>query len=143
MDQAQNGTKVRVEYTGKLRDGTVFDSNRGGELLEFTIGAGDLLPGFENTVAGMSVGETRMVSIPPEEGYGLRDESLITKIPRAKMANNAVPQVGQTLTMRRRDGEEAEVTVVAVDESTVTIDGNNPLAGQQLAFEIQLVEIVG
>jgi FKBP-type peptidyl-prolyl cis-trans isomerase 2 len=84
-----------------------------------------------------------MVSITPEEGYGLRDESLITKIPRAKMANNAAPQVGQTLTMRRRDGEEAEVTVVAVDESTVTIDGNNPLAGQQLAFEIQLVEIVG
>ena len=143
MDQAQQGSRVRVEYMGKLADGTVFDSNRGGELLEFVIGAGELLPGFESTVVGMSLGEVRSVAIPAAEGYGLRDESKVVKIPRGKLPPGANPKVGETLTRRGKDGSEDEVAVVAADADTVTIDQNHQLAGKDLTFEISLVEIVG
>jgi peptidylprolyl isomerase len=142
VDQAQKGSKVRIEYMGRLDDGTVFGTNRMGDLLEFTVGNAELLPALENAVIGMSVGETRMLTLSPEEAYGLRDESLIAKPPRSKFPSDAKLEPGTTLSMHSK-GEDMEVAVVAVDGEDVTIDANHPLAGKQLTFEVELMEIVG
>lgn len=126
---------------GKLKDGTVFDTNQMGELLEFTVGGGELLPGFENTVIGMTVGEKRIVTLPPDQAYGARDESMIGEVPRSKLPEDATVEPGATMTMHS-GGQEAEVKVLEVGDDTVKIDANHPLAGEELTFEIELVEIV-
>ena len=126
---------------GMLKDGSVFDTNQMGDMLEFTIGEGELLPGFENTVIGMSVGEKRVVTIPPEEAYGARDEGMVGEVPKDALPSDAKLEEGATVTMKEGD-EEADVVVVKVDGDTVTIDANHPLAGEELTFEIELAEIV-
>ncbi|GGA70258.1 peptidyl-prolyl cis-trans isomerase [Nitratireductor aestuarii] len=142
MAQAQSGDIVRVHYRGTLSDGTEFDSSRGREPLEFQVGSGQVIPGFERQVEGMAVGETSVVTIPADEAYGQRDERQIQEIPRNAMPEDLILEVGAGLTATTRDGKEIPLTVVALTDDTVTVDGNHPLAGRDLTFELELVEIV-
>jgi peptidylprolyl isomerase len=140
--QAKNGDTVQVNYTGKLADGTVFDSSVGREPLEFTLGAGQMIPGFEKAVLGMKVGEKKTVTIPADEAYGPRRDDLVVKVPREKLPSGKTPEVGQQLEVRLPNGNTIIATITNVsDNNTVTIDANHPLAGKDLTFEIELVKI--
>jgi peptidylprolyl isomerase len=139
--QAKNGDTVQVHYTGKLADGTVFDTSVGDEPIEFTLGSGQVIPGFEKAVLGMKVGEKKTVTIPPDEAYGQRRDDLIAEVPREKLPSGLTPQVGQQLGMTLPNGGTTVVTITSVSDNTVTIDGNYPLAGKDLTFEIELVKI--
>lgn len=134
--QAEDGNTVSVHYTGTLADGTVFDTSVGREPLEFTIGEGNMLPGFEQAVKGMRVGESKTVTIPSEEAYGLPRDDLVAVLERSQLPEDLDPEVGQQLI-----NGTTIVTVIAVSETTITIDANHPLAGKDLTFEIELVEI--
>ena len=139
--QAENGDTVQVNYTGKLADGTVFDSSVGREPLEFTLGAGQMIPGFEKAVLGMKVGEKKTVTIPVDEAYGPRRDDMIMEVPREKLPSDLTPEVGQQLQVTRQDGGISIVTITKVTDNTVTIDANHPLAGKDLTFEIELLKI--
>jgi peptidylprolyl isomerase len=139
--EARNGDTVQVHYTGKLADGTLFDSSVGREPLEFTLGAGQMIPGFEKAVFGMKVGEKKTVTIPADEAYGPYRDDLVVEISREKLPSDMTPEVGQQLVMRQPDGTEIVVVITAVSDETVTIDANHPLAGKELTFEIELVKI--
>jgi peptidylprolyl isomerase len=139
--QAKNGDTVQVNYTGKLADGTVFDSSVGREPLEFTLGADQVIPGFEKAVFGMKVGEKKTVTIPVDEAYGPRLDDLVGELPREKLPSDLTPEVGQQLVMTRPDGGKVIVTITGVSDNTVMIDANHPLAGKDLTFEIELVKI--
>jgi len=136
---AQAGDTVQVHYTGTLSDGTVFDSSQGREPLQFTLGAGEVIPGFEKAVAGMSVGERKTVTIPADEAYGARSPQAILQVPRQQFPQEIDPQPGLQLVMQRSDGHQIPVVVVEVTETHVVIDANHPLAGHDLTFEIELV----
>ena len=136
---AKEGDRVRVHYTGRLEDGQVFDSSRGGEPLEFTVGAGEVIAGFDEAVRGMQVGETKTVEIEPEDAYGPRREGLVATIERARAQFPAEPQVGMSLALPLQDGNQLEVVITEVTADHVTIDGNHPLAGEKLIFDVELV----
>lgn len=142
MTQAKEGDTVRVHYTGKLGDGTVFDTSTEREPLEFTIGSGEIISGFERAVVGMEPGETKTATIPPEEAYGPRREDMTLTVDREQFPKDINPEPGQQLQVQQPDGRAAIVTVSDVSESTVTLDANHPLAGQPLTFDIQLVDVV-
>ena len=137
---AKDGDRVRVHYTGRLEDGQVFDSSRGGEPLEFTVGAGEVIPGFDEAVRGMSIGETKTVEIEPEDAYGPRRDGLVATIERERAQFPVEPQVGMSLALPLQDGNQIEVVVTEVTPEHVTIDGNHPLAGEKLIFDVELVE---
>lgn len=139
--QAQQGDRVRVHYTGKLQDGTVFDSSLEREPLEFVIGDGEIIPAFEKAVIGMAEGEKKTVVIPSEEAYGPRREELMLRVGNEHIPPDLKPYVGQQLEMVQADGQSVIVTVVEVDEEGLLLDANHPLAGQDLTFEIELVEV--
>jgi len=140
--QARNGDVVQVDYTGKLADGTVFDSSAERGPLEFTLGAGQMIPGFEKAVFGMKVGEKKTVTIPVDDAYGPYRDELVVEIPREKLPSDMTPEVGQQLGFPQPDGRTLVVTIIDVsDNNTVTIDANHPLAGKDLTFEIELVKI--
>jgi len=139
--QAKAGDHVKVHYTGRLQDGTIFDSSRDREPLEFTLGEGEVIPGFEQAVMGMEPGETRTVTITAEEAYGPRRDDLLIEVGRDQVAPGLELAVGQQLQLRLQDGRIIPVTVAALTEETVTIDANHPLAGEDLTFEIELVAI--
>ncbi len=141
MTEAKNGDTVKVHYTGKLNDGDVFDSSEGGEPLEFTLGGGQVISGFEEAVLGMSLGESKTVEIPADKAYGERVDDLVVQIDRKEMPSDMDCEVGQKLRVDGSDGPAAVVTVLEVTEAAVTVDGNHPLAGEDLTFDIQLVEI--
>jgi peptidylprolyl isomerase len=138
-EPAKNGDHVRVHYTGRLDDGRVFDSSRGGDPLEFTVGAGEVIPGFDEGVRGMRVGDSRTVEIEPEDAYGPRREGLVTSISREAAQFPTEPQVGMHFGLPLQDGSQIEVVVTEVTDTHVTIDGNHPLAGERLTFDIELV----
>jgi peptidylprolyl isomerase len=138
---AKKGDTVKVDYTGTLGDGTQFDSSIGREPLQFTVGAGQMIAGFDAAVVGMKVGEKKTVTIPAAKAYGERDESLVFQVDRAKLPANINPQVGMKLQMTQNDGSNIVVTITKVDESKVTMDANHELAGKDLTFEITMVEI--
>ncbi len=140
--QAKNGDTVQVQYTGKLADGTVFDTSVGRQPLEFKLGTGQLIPGFEKAVLGMKVGEKKTVTISANEAYGPRRDDMIVEVPREKLPSGMTPKVGQYLQMERPDGGTMVVTITNVGDKTVTIDANHPLAGKDLTFEIELVKIL-
>ncbi len=141
MSQAKQFDTVRVHYTGRLDDGSVFDSSRGREPIEFTIGGGQVIPGFEQAVVGMNPGEEKTVRIPSDEAYGpYRDEMVLT-VQRDQFPPDIDPQVGQALQVQQSTGESLIVTVSEVSETAVKLDANHPLAGQDLTFDIELVEI--
>lgn len=137
----RTGDTVKVEYTLTV-DGVVFDTSEGEEPLEFEIGAEQMIPGFEKAVKGMKVGETKQVTLKPEDAYGERNENLTAVIDRSELPAEIVPEVGLHLQAQSDDGSIRVVTITAVTDTTIAIDGNHPLAGKTLTFEIKLVEIV-
>lgn len=141
MAEAKSGDTVKVHYKGTLEDGSVFDSSEGGEPIEFTIGENRVIPGFEQAVEGMSEGETKSATVPASDAYGEHQDDRMADVPRNELPDDLEPQVGQRLQVRGQDGESFVVTIADVDEDQVTLDANHPLAGQDLTFEIQLVEI--
>jgi peptidylprolyl isomerase len=139
-EPVKNGDLVRVHYTGRLADGKVFDSSQdGGDPLEFTVGSGQVIPGFEEAVRGMNVGESKTIEIESEEAYGPRSDNRIMSIERAQASFPTEPQVGMNLIMSLEDGSQHEVVVTEVTDTHVTIDGNHPLAGEKLIFDLELV----
>jgi peptidylprolyl isomerase len=142
MTQAKQGDTVRVHYTGTLDDGTVFDSSQGHAPLEFTIGQHKVIPGFEDAVLGMNLGASATAHIPVDQAYGPHDPQMIFEFERKQVPADVELEIGDQLQVRRRDGGMAVVTVTAITESSVTLDGNHPLAGEDLTFDIELVEIV-
>ncbi len=142
MTQAKSGDTVRIHYTGKLDDGTEFDSSAGREPLEFTLGSGQVIAGFDNAVDGMTVGEARNVAIPANEGYGERHEQLVQQVPKTALPDEIQPAVGMQLQSQSPDGQVMNLVITEVADDTITIDGNHPLAGLTLNFDIELVEIV-
>ncbi|MEN6318115.1 MAG: peptidylprolyl isomerase [Syntrophaceae bacterium] len=141
MKQVIIGNTVKVHYKGLFDDGTVFDSSHDGDPLEFTIGGKQVIPGFEDTVIGMSIGETKTSRITSDQAYGPRRSEMVVVIDRNQLPANLEPTIGQVLRFRQNDGGFIEVTVIDVSDSSVTFDGNHPLAGKDLIFEIQLMEI--
>lgn len=141
MATAKNGDTVKVHYTGKLENGTVFDSSEGRPPLEFKIGEKKVIPGFENGVIGMEEGQSKNITIPKDEAYGDRREELTQQISRKQIPPSIEPKVGQRLQMQQPDGQAFEVVVSALDDESVTIDANHPLAGETLHFDIKLEEI--
>jgi peptidylprolyl isomerase len=141
MAQAKSGDTVKVHYTGRLDDGTVFDSSADRDPLQFTIGASQVIAGFEQAATGMSLGESKTATFPADQAYGPRDERMVMAVSRDQLPPDLKVKVNDQLQMRRPDGRAQIVTVTAVSESDVTLDGNHPLAGQDLTFDIELVEI--
>lgn len=141
MATAQNGETVKVHYTGMFSDGQVFDSSINREPLEFTIGEGSVIPGFDSAVVGMKVGENKTVTIPCAEAYGERNDNAIATIDRSQLPEGLEPRIGQQLSATRPDGTGAIVTITKVEENSITVDGNHPLAGKDLTFDLNLVEI--
>jgi len=141
MVEAKSGDTVKVHYTGTLEDGTVFDTSVEREPLEFTLGQGQLIPGFEQAVIGMKIGDLKTINIPADQAYGPYHDDLILVIERDQLPEDLAPEVGQQLQMTQADGEVVRVMISDVSEATVTIDANHPLAGKDLTFEIELIEI--
>ena len=139
---AKSGDTVKVDYTGKLADGTVFDTSVGKQPLQFTLGENQVIVGFEKAVTGMKVGESKTVTIPADEAYGPYRNDLLVVIDRIRLPQDMVPQVGQKLQATQADGTTVVYPIVKVDDKTVTIDTNNPLAGKDLTFEIKLLDII-
>jgi len=139
--QAKNGDVVQVDYTGTLENGTVFDTSVGGEPLNFTLGEGQVIPGFEQAVLGMKVGESKTFTIPADEAYGQYRDDLVQVINREDLPAGLDPEVGEQLQGPRPDGGTGICTVTNVTDTTVTVDFNPPLAGKDLTFEIKLLSI--
>ena len=142
MAQAKDGDVVRVHYTGTLDDTTQFDSSAGRDPLEFTVGAGMVIPGFDDTVRGMEPGDTRTTRIPPEQAYGEPREEMRLTLTREQLPAGFDPDVGEQIHLQGQGGQPVPARVIEADESRVVVDANHPLAGQALTFEIELVEIV-
>lgn len=137
---AKNGDTVRVHYTGTLDDGTVFDSSRERDPLEFVLGQGSLIPGFESAVEGREAGEKVCVTLPPDKAYGDVDRELIFTVPRAQVPDHIPLNVGVPLQLSNEQGQ-MDVTITEVGADEITLDANHPLAGKTLTFEIEIVEI--
>lgn len=142
MQQVQNGDKVKVHYHGKLRSGETFDSSEGREPLEFTVGGGQVIPGFDQGVMGMTVGDKRTVEIDVQNAYGEKSTDMIIEFPKNQFPEDMNPEVGMQLMMNNGQGQQFPVTIAEVKEESVMLDANHPLAGQELIFDIELVEIV-
>ena len=138
----QTGDTVKVSYTGKTLDGAVFDSSEGREPLEFTVGEGQLIKDFENAVIGMNPGDTKTFQVEAENAYGPHHEQLVFVIPRTELPQDLEPEVNQRFQMQAGNGQDLVVTVTDASENDVTFDGNHPLAGKDLQFDIELVEVV-
>ncbi|MFY8160875.1 MAG: FKBP-type peptidyl-prolyl cis-trans isomerase [Candidatus Kapaibacteriota bacterium] len=135
----ENGDVVKVHYTGKLEDGHIFDSSVGKEPLEFTIGMGMVIDGFENGIIGMKQGETKTVTIPPELAYGQRNEEYKISVDRNNLPPDIEPEIGLGLTLFSPDGQPINVTITQFDDLNITLDANPPLAGKTLIFDLELV----
>jgi peptidylprolyl isomerase len=149
MAQAKEGDKVKVHYTGRLEGGEVFDSSECSEdecgcdtgPMEFIIGEGSVIPGFEEAIIGMSPGESKTVTIPVDDAYGQRIEEMVAVVERANLPPDMTPELGMRLEVTQEDGQVFPVVITEVTDTQVTIDANHPLAGRDLTFDIRLVEI--
>jgi peptidylprolyl isomerase len=139
--QVKNGDTVRVHYHGRLTDGTTFDSSEGRDPLEFQVGAGMVIKGFDNGVLDMEVGQKRTLDIPVEEAYGPKNPELIMEFPKDNIPAELNPEVGMDLQMSNPEGQVFPVKVAAIGSEFITLDANHPLAGEPLVFDIELVEI--
>ena len=142
MPKAQEGDTVKVHYTGKLSSGEVFDTSRDREPWQFTLGQKQVMPGFENGIQDIEVGEVKEVSIPSEKAYGPRKDEMIFEIGKENIPEDIDPQVGQTLTMSNPNGQQFNVVVHKVADDSIFLDANHPLAGKDLVFEVELMDIV-
>lgn len=141
MTKVEKGNKIKVEYTGKLEDGSVFDSSKNhGKPLEFEVGSGQVIKGFDEGVLDMKVGDKKTLTLKPEEAYGPRRDELVSKVPKDKLPPGDVKE-GMMLTVTSPEGHQFPATIVKVEEKEVTIDMNPPLAGKILIFDLELVEI--
>jgi peptidylprolyl isomerase len=140
MAQAKHGDTVSVHYTGTLKDGSEFDSSRGRDPIQFTVGSGQVIPGFDDAITGMEIGDTKTVTIPATEAYGPRRDEMVLHVPRAQFPPHIAPEVGQQLQVGQGD-EAFTVTVRDVGDDDVVLDGNHPLAGEDLTFALELVGI--
>lgn len=142
MQAVQSGNNVKVHYTGTLTDGQMFDTSDGSEPLAFTVGAGQVIPGFDRALLGMQVNETKNIVIPPDEAYGQREEGLVQQIRRDQFRlGDFEPEIGMAIEMRTPDGQGIPMVITELTEATVTLDANHPLAGETLHFALTLVEI--
>lgn len=143
MQTAKKGDKVKVHYHGKLTDGTTFDSSEGRSPLEFEVGSGQVIPGFDEGVTGLAVGEKKTVEIPADQAYGPVSDNHIFEFPKTQFPPEMIPelQVGMPLQMQTETGQPVQVTIKEVKEDSVVLDANHPLAGKDLIFDIELVEI--
>lgn len=141
MVQAKSGDTVQVHYTGKLADGTVFDSSKDREPLEFAIGEGQIIPGFEQAVIGMAPGESKTTEISSEEAYGPHRPEMVLEVDREQIPEDIEVETGQQLQVQHPSGQQIPVVVTQVADSKVTLDANHPLAGQDLTFDIELVKV--
>ncbi|MEX0646408.1 MAG: peptidylprolyl isomerase [Balneolaceae bacterium] len=143
MPKVKDGDTVKVHYTGTLEDGAVFDTSEEREPLEFTLGQGQLIPGFEKAVIGMDEGESTTVEIPSEEAYGETREDLVITVPKDQLPEDVEPQIGMQLQVNQPDGQPIPVRITEVGDAELTLDANHPLAGKDLKFKIELVEVAG
>ncbi len=141
MASVKDGSTVKVHYTGKLEDGTVFDSSLEREPLEFKIGAGSIIPGFEKGIMGLETGAKKTLTIAPEDGYGDPSQDLIAVVKKTEFPKDITPELGQQLQMQRPDGQIVNMVISQIDGDDVTLDANHPLAGKTLIFDIELVEV--
>ncbi len=141
MQQAKKGDKVKVHYHGKLTNGNTFDSSEGREPLEFEIGGGMVIAGFDDGVTGMIIGEKKTVSIPADQAYGPKQEEMIMEFPKDRFPTDMVAEVGQQLNMSNGSGQNFPVVIVEIKEEIVVLDANHPLAGEELIFDLEMVEI--
>ena len=142
MEQVKDGNVVRVHYTGKLTDGEQFDSSKGRDPLEFTVGAGQMIKGFDDAMPGMTVGEKKTINILPEDAYGVKDEQAVIEFPKENIPKDMKLDVGMQLQLRNERGQPFPVTVAEIKEDTIMLDTNHALAGKELVFDIELMEIV-
>ena len=141
MTQAKSGDTVSIHYTGTLDDGTEFDSSSGRDPLQFTIGSGQVIPGFDKAVEGMAVGDSKSVNIPAEDAYGPRRDNMVQDVPRTALPEDLDPVEGMALQAKGQDGNVVNLTVTSVKDDSITVDANHPLAGKALNFDIELVDI--
>ena len=142
MSIAEKGSTVKVHYTGKLTDGTVFDSSHNrNEPIEFTLGQQNMIAGFEKAVEGMAVGDTKTTNIPANEAYGEKKEEMIIQVPKTEIPADIKPEVGQQLAMQGDNGQQVPVTVTEITDQGITLDANHPLAGKDLVFDLELVQV--
>ena len=143
LSKVKDGDTVKVHYTGTLKDGSVFDTSAEREPLEFKLGEGQLIPGFEKAVIGLSEGEKTNVDIPSDEAYGEPREDLLINVPKDQLPDDVEPEVGMQLQVNQPDGNAVPVRITEVGDEELTLDANHPLAGKDLSFEIELVEKAG
>ena len=141
MNQVKENNTVKVNYTGKLSDGQIFDTSEGREPLEFTLGQGQLIPGFEKGVIDMKLNEKKTITIAKEEAYGDVNPALIQEVSKADLPQDMTPEVGMGLVSKTQDGRETNLMVVEVKDESIVIDGNHPLAGKDLIFDLEVLEI--
>ena len=141
MSKAKNGDKIRIHYTGKLEDGNVFDNSIERQPLEFIVGDGEVMTGIDKGVIGMEPGDTKTIEIPPEEAFGPKRKELVIEVPKSELPNQITPTLGQRLKMHDPDGDHIELIITDINEETITLDANHPLAGHTLFFDLELVEI--
>jgi len=142
MGHAKAGDTVKVHYTGKLGDGTVFDTSANREPLEFTIGGGKIIQGFEEAVVGMSPEDEKTIHLSPEKGYGPHRDEMVVEVERIQFPSHIEPEIGKRLQIQQSGEQHIIVEITGVSESKVTLDANHPLAGHDLIFDIELVEIL-
>jgi FKBP-type peptidyl-prolyl cis-trans isomerase 2 len=141
MNQVKENNTVKVNYTGKLSDGQIFDSSEGKEPIEFTLGQGQLIPGFEKGLIDMKLNEKKTITIPKDEAYGDVNKDLIQEVKKTELPQDMAPEVGMGLVSKSPDGQEMNLMVVEVREETIVIDGNHPLAGKELVFDLEVLAI--
>jgi len=141
MSLVKENATVKVHYTGKLADGQVFDSSEGKEPIEFTLGQGQLIPGFEKGLINMKLNEKKTINIPKDEAYGDSREDLIQEVQKSELPDEIKPEVGMGLVSKSQDGREMNLLVAEVKEDSIVVDGNHPLAGKDLIFDLEVVEI--
>jgi len=141
MSLVKDNDTVKVHYTGKLADGQVFDSSEGKDPIEFTLGQGQLIPGFEKGLINMKLNEKKTINIPKDEAYGDSREDLIQEVQKSELPEEIKPEVGMGLVSKSQDGREMNLVIAEVKEESIVVDGNHPLAGKDLIFDLEVVEI--
>lgn len=143
MQQVKKGDTIKVHYHGKLTNGTTFDSSEGRDPLSFEVGSGMVIPGFDEGVTGMAIGEKKTIHIPADQAYGPKQEEMIMEFPRDRFPQDMEPEVGMQLNMSNGSGQQFPVVIAEVKEAVVVLDANHPLAGEDLIFDLELVAIEG